>query len=221
MGVVPPVDGFLEGLRQACDRSGSLLVFDEVITGFRLARGGAQELFGVVPDLTCLGKVMGGGFPCAALGGRRHIMEQLAPTGPVYQAGTLSGNPVAVAAGLAALRLIDEIDPYPALRDRAERITEGLRQAFGAAGIPHTINRCESLFSVFFAQGPVLDHRRARAADHERFARFFHGMLDAGVYLPPSGYEAWFLGTAHGDDEVERTVHAATKAAAELARATG
>jgi glutamate-1-semialdehyde 2,1-aminomutase len=212
MGVVPPVPGFLEGLRLLCNAHGALLIFDEVITGFRVARGGAQELFGVRPDLSCLGKVMGGGFPCAAFGGRRDVMGMLAPAGPVYQAGTLSGNPVAVAAGLAALRLIDELDPYAELRRKAEALEKGLLDAFASAGVPATINRVESLFSVFFSETPVTDYATARAGDHERYARFFHAMLERGVYLPPSGYEAWFLGTAHGNEEIDRTVEAGAEA---------
>jgi glutamate-1-semialdehyde 2,1-aminomutase len=216
MGVVPPADGFLDGLRRLCDRHGALLVFDEVITGFRLAPGGAQELFGVTPDLTCLGKVMGGGFPCAAFGSRRDVMELLAPAGPVYQAGTLSGNPVAVAAGLAALELIDRLDPYDGLRGSAGSLADGLSEAFDAAGVAHTVNGVESLFSVFFSPGPVLDYGHARSADHERYARFFHAMLEEGVYLPPSGYEAWFIGTAHGQEELDRTLEAARKAALRL-----
>jgi glutamate-1-semialdehyde 2,1-aminomutase len=179
--------------------------------------GGAQGLFGVRPDLTCLGKVMGGGFPCAAFGGRRDLMEQLAPAGPVYQAGTLSGNPVAVAAGLAALRLIDELDPYPRLTATAEDLTAGLAKAFADAGVPATVNRVESLFSVFFTERPVRSFADAKAADHRRYARWFHEMLDGGVYLPPSGYEAWFLSTAHGEEDIERTVTAAGEAARAIA----
>ena len=217
MGVVPPVPGFLEAVQGLCRDHGSLLVFDEVITGFRLARGGAQELFGVRPDLTCLGKVMGGGFPCAAVGGRAEVMDQLAPTGPVYQAGTLSGNPVAVAAGLATLALVKEAPPYRELAGRAEALVSGLAGVFEEAGVPHAINRVESLFSVFFTAGPVRDYREARAADHRWYARFFHAMLEEGVYLPPSDYEAWFLSTAHGDREVERTVEAARRAVRALA----
>jgi glutamate-1-semialdehyde 2,1-aminomutase len=157
--------------------------------------------------------VMGGGFPCAAVGGRADVMERLAPLGPVYQAGTLSGNPVAVAAGLAALRLIEEADPYPLLRVVADRLVEGLSDVLEDAGIPHTINRVESLFSLFFAGGPVIDYASARAADHRRYAAFFHGMLRAGVYLPPSGYEAWFVSTAHGETEIDLTIAAAAAAA--------
>jgi len=212
MGVVPPEDGFLEGLRSVTADQGALLIFDEVITGLRVARGGAQELFAIRPDLTCLGKIMRGRFPCAAFGRRRDLMEQLAPSGPVYQAGTLSGNPVAVAAGLAVLDLIDRLDPYPELRSRAENLTEGLAKSFADVGVPAAINRVESLFSVFLADGPVRNYSDAKAADHERYAKFFHGMLEAGVYLPPSGYEGWFLGAAHGDEEVEKTLEAARKA---------
>ena len=214
MGVIPPEPGFLPGLRDLTDENGGLLIFDEVITGFRLARGGAQELFGVSPDLTVLGKIMGGGFPCAAYGGRSEIMEMIAPSGPVYQAGTLSGNPVAVAAGLAALELIDREDPYHELSRAADVITTELSRALGEAGVPHTINRVESLFSLFFGNQAARDYESARGSDHEAYARLFHGMLERGVYLPPSGYEAWFLSVAHGDAEVARTLEAARAAAA-------
>lgn len=211
MGVVPPAPGFLEGLRAVTAEHGALLLFDEVITGFRIAYGGAQSVFGIDPDLTALGKVMGGGFPCAAFGGKRELMQQLAPVGPVYQAGTLSGNPVAVAAGIAALDLAKERDPYPGLTRTAEELTAGLSDAFGRHGIAVTINRAGSLFSVFFTEGPVRDYAGARAADHERYARFFHHMLDRGVYLPPSGYELWTLSTTHGPDEVAKTIEAAAR----------
>jgi glutamate-1-semialdehyde 2,1-aminomutase len=209
MGVVPPATGFLEGLREICTQHGSLLLFDEVITGFRIAYGGAQSFFDVLPDLTTVGKVMGGGFPCAAFGGGRDVMEQLAPTGPVYQAGTLSGNPVAVAAGIAALDLARERDPYAELADAAVQLTIGLAESLARNGIPTTINREASLFSVFFAEGPVRNHDDAKAADHRRYARFFHHMLDRGVYLPPSGYELWTLSTTHGPDEIAAVVAAA------------
>jgi glutamate-1-semialdehyde 2,1-aminomutase len=215
MGVVPPAPGFLDGLRDVTAAAGSLLIFDEVITGFRLGRGGAQERFGIAPDLTVLGKVMGGGFPCAAVGGRAEVMERLAPKGPVYQAGTLSGNPVAVAAGLAALRLIEDRDPYPGLEETAAAVSDGLSKALADAGVPHAVNREGSLFSVFFAEGPVTDFEGARAANHESYARFFRDMLARGVSLPPSGYEAWFVSTAHGEAEVERTVDAARAALTE------
>jgi glutamate-1-semialdehyde 2,1-aminomutase len=210
MGVIPPEDGYLEGLRLLCDEHGALLIFDEVITGFRIARGGAQERFGITPDLTVLGKVMGGGFPCAAFGGRRDLMEQLAPAGPVYQAGTLSGNPVAVAAGLAALELIDREDPYPTLEATAEDLQARLALAFDTNGIAATINRAGSLLSVFFTEGPVRNFDDAKVADHDQFARFFHHMLERGVYLPPSGYELWTLCTAFGDTEREMVLGAAS-----------
>jgi glutamate-1-semialdehyde 2,1-aminomutase len=209
MGVVPPEPGFLEGLRELTTDHGALLILDEVITGFRIAFGGAQGALAIGPDLTILGKVMGGGFPCAAFGGRRDVMERLAPSGPVYQAGTLSGNPVAVAAGIAALDLARELDPYPSLAESAGAITDGLGKAFADRGIPATINRAESLFSVFFADEPVRDFAGAKRADHERYARFFHHLLDRGVYLPPSGYELWTIGTEHREPEVERILEAA------------
>ncbi len=209
MGVVPPEDGYLEGLRLLCDEHGALLIFDEVITGFRIGRGGAQQRYGVTPDLTVLGKVMGGGFPCAGFGGRRDLMEQLAPAGHVYQAGTLSGNPVAVAAGLSALDLIDREDPYAGLEATAEGLEASLAHAFDANGIAATINRAGSLLSVFFLDGPVRNFEDAKAADHDRFARFFHHMLGEGVYLPPSGYELWTLCTPFGDAEMETVLGAA------------
>jgi glutamate-1-semialdehyde 2,1-aminomutase len=211
MGVVPPGDGYLEGLRLLCDEHHALLIFDEVITGFRIARGGAQERYDVIPDLTVLGKVMGGGFPCAAFGGRRDLMEQLAPDGPVYQAGTLSGNPVAVAAGLATLDLIDREDPYRMLETTAEELDAGLALAFESNHIEATINRAGSMLSVFFREGPVRNFRDASEADHERFARFFHHLLSEGVYLPPSGYELWTLGTAFGDTEREAVLGAVSR----------
>ena len=208
MGVVPPGPGFLERLRELCSGSGALLVFDEVITGFRIAFGGAQSVYGVTPDLTILGKVMGGGFPCAAFGGRRDVMEQLAPVGGVYQAGTLSGNPVAVATGIAALDLAERLDPYPGLTETATALAEGLIERFADRDIPATANRAESLFSVAFSNERVRNFAGAKAADHERYARFFHHMLGRGVWLPPSGYELWTLGTEHGPDEVEKVLDA-------------
>ena len=209
MGVVPPEPGFLEGLREATAEHGALLIFDEVITGFRIGFGGAQSAFAVGPDLTVLGKVMGGGFPCAAFGGRRDVMERLAPVGPVYQAGTLSGNPVAVVAGITALTLARERNPYPQLAKTAEELAAGLQEAFGRSGIAATVNRVETMFSVFFTAGPVRDFDGAKAANHERYARFFHHMLERGVYLPPSGYEMWTLSTAHGPEEIGSTIEAA------------
>jgi len=208
MGVVAPEPGFLEGLRAICDEHGALLLFDEVITGFRIAYGGAQSYYSVTPDLTALGKVMGGGFPCAAFGGRADLMAHLAPDGPVYQAGTLSGNPVAVAAGIATLDLARLEDPYPRLEATAGVLTDGIETALTAVGIPATVNRAGSLFSVFFTASPVRNFDGARAADHDRYGRFFHHMLANGIALPPSGYELWTLGTTHGPEETERILGA-------------
>ncbi len=209
MGVVPPEEGFLEGLRELCDAHAALLCFDEVITGFRVAYGGAGSLFGVTPDLTTLGKIIGGGFPCAAFGGRRDVMERLAPVGPVYQAGTLSGNPVAVAAGIAALDLAAEEQPYEALTRLSSTLADGLTERLRAAGIPVAVNRVASMFSMFFTDRPVRNFADAKAADHDRYARFFHHMLDRGVYLPPSGYELWSVSTAHDAATTELTLDAA------------
>ena len=214
MGVVPPADGYLQLLRDLCTEHGALLILDEVITGFRLAYGGAQSVYGVAPDLTVLGKVMGGGFPCAAFGGRRDLMDRLAPVGPVYQAGTLSGNPVAVAAGIAALDLARTTDPYPGLEATADTLITGLRERLAANDLPVTINRAGSMFSVYFTDGPVANFEDAKAADHDRYARLFHHFLERGVALPPSGYELWTLGTAHGDAEVARILDAAATFAA-------
>jgi glutamate-1-semialdehyde 2,1-aminomutase len=208
MGVVPPEPGFLGSLRDCCDDAGALLILDEVITGFRVGRGGAQEAVGARPDLTVLGKVVGGGMPLATFGGRADVMERLAQTGPVYQAGTLSGNPVAVAAGLATLDLIDRADPYARMEACATALIDRVTTALAEAGVEHRFNRFGSLFSLFFGPGPVRDYATARRADHATYGRFFHAMLDRGVYLPPSGYEAWFLGAAHGDREVDRTLDA-------------
>jgi glutamate-1-semialdehyde 2,1-aminomutase len=208
MGVVPPEPGFLERLRELTTAGGALLVFDEVITGFRIAFGGAQGVYAVTPDLTVLGKVMGGGFPCAAFGGRRDVMERLAPVGPVYQAGTLSGNPVAVAAGIVALDLAKELDPYPALAETASVLADGLTERLSARGVAVTVNRAGSMLSPFLAAGPVRDFAGAKAADHERYARLFHHLLDRGVWLPPSGYELWTIGTEHRGAEIEQVLDA-------------
>jgi glutamate-1-semialdehyde 2,1-aminomutase len=216
MGIVPAAPGFLEGLRVVTQRHGALLIFDEVITGFRVSRGGAQERFGMSPDLTTMGKVMGGGLPCAAFGGRADVMDRLAPVGPVYQAGTLSGNPVAVAAGLATLELIDQIEPYAGIEDSAAAMATGASEILSAKGIAHSVNRVAGLFSIFFGDVEVTDYDSAQRADHDTYSRFFHAMLAEGVYLPPSGYEAWFVGAVHGSDEVERTLQAIERAVAEL-----
>jgi glutamate-1-semialdehyde 2,1-aminomutase len=221
MGLVPPEPGYLASVRELTRRHGALLIFDEVISGFRVARGGAQELYGVSPDLTTLGKILGGGLPVGAYGGPRDLMEQMAPVGPVYQAGTLSGNPVAVAAGLAALRIIERDPPYERLDRLAAALSSGLHDVFAEAGEPAAIAREGSLLSLFVGteRGPEnLDD--ARRADHARYAAFFHAMLDRGVYLPPSGYEAWFLSTAHTTADVERTVEAARQAVRAGALAT-
>jgi glutamate-1-semialdehyde 2,1-aminomutase len=214
MGCVPPEPGFLEGLRAVTQRHGALLLFDEVMTGFRLAYGGAQARFGITPDLTTLGKVVGGGFPLAAYGGRREIMQKMAPAGPVYQAGTLSGNPVAVSAGLAQLALLEDGAAYDVLEARGAQLEAGLGEAARAAGVPATINRVGSMITAFFTEGPVRSYEDARASDTARFTRFFQAMLDRGVYLAPSQFEAAFLSTAHTEEDVRRTIEAAHEALA-------
>ncbi|HUG86421.1 MAG TPA: glutamate-1-semialdehyde 2,1-aminomutase [Euzebya sp.] len=208
MGLVPAAEGYLTFLREISQRHGALLLIDEVMTGFRLARGGAVELLGLQPDLVAFGKVVGGGFPLAAFGGSREIMEQLAPVGPVYQAGTLSGNPVAVAAGLTQLRLLDQA-AYDRLDGLATRLIDGWTAVFADAGVPARIQRVASLFGLYFTDGPVTDYAGAKAADHDAYATFFHGMLGQGVYLPPSGYEAMFVSTAHTEDDIDATIGAA------------
>jgi glutamate-1-semialdehyde 2,1-aminomutase len=212
MGVVPPAPGFLEGLRKLAEAHGALLIFDEVITGFRLGPGGAQERLGVTPDLTCLGKIIGGGLPVGAFGGRADVMSALAPEGPVYQAGTLSGNPLAMAAGLATIGALADDPPYERLEDRAARLCDGLVEAAAAAHVPVVINREGSLFSVFFTEGLVADYDAASRQDAEGYARFFHAMLRRGIALAPSAFEGWFLGDAHTDADIERTVEAAGEA---------
>ena len=216
MGVVPAAPGFLEHLRQATSRHGALLLFDEVLCGFRAAPVTVAQTTGVMPDLAAYGKVVGGGFPLAALAGPRELMEQLAPAGPVYQAGTLSGNPVAVAAGLAQLRLLDQA-ASARLEQLAARLCDGLADAFAKHGVAARIPRVGSLFSVFFAEADITGYEQAKAADHGRYARFFNGMLARGHSLPPSGYEAWFLSTAHTEDDIDATVAAAAEVAADLA----
>ncbi|MDP9406031.1 MAG: glutamate-1-semialdehyde 2,1-aminomutase [Actinomycetota bacterium] len=216
MGLVPPAPGFLDFLRERTSAAGALLILDEVMTGFRLARGGASQHYGVTADLVTLGKVVGGGFPLAAFGGRHDVMRLLAPDGPVYQAGTLSGNPVAVAAGLATLRRLDDA-AYRALTARADRLAAGLREAFAAAGVPAQVPRVGSMLGVFFTGAPVTDYAGARAADHGRYARFFSGMLARGSYLPPSGYEAVFVSLAHSEEDIDGTVAAAKDVAQDVA----
>jgi glutamate-1-semialdehyde 2,1-aminomutase len=216
MGCVPPAPGFLAGLRELTRRHGALLVFDEVITGFRVAYGGAQALYGVLPDLTCLGKVLGGGLPVGAYGGSRVLMSQMAPAGPVYQAGTLSGNPLAMAAGCAALRLLYGREAYDRLEALAAPLAAGLAEAAAAAGVPAQVARVGSLLTLFFTDRPVTDYESARAADTARYARFFHAMLERGVYLPPSQFELWFISLAHTEPDVEATLAAARAALAAL-----
>ena len=210
MGLVPPLPGYLEGLRQLTADAGALLLFDEVMTGFRVAWGGAQNLFGIEPDLTTLGKVIGGGLPIGAYGGRRELMEQIAPSGPVYQAGTLSGNPLAVAAGGAALGLLqaDGGAIYGVLEKASAALADGLRRAAESAGTPLRVQRQGSMVGIFFTEGPVERLEDVDASNRERFSRIFHRLLAAGIHLPPSPYEALFVSAAHGEAEVQATVDA-------------
>jgi len=219
MGVVPPLPSFLEGLRQVTRKCGALLIFDEVITGFRVAPGGAQARYGVTPDLTCLGKVIGGGLPAAAYGGRRDIMEMVAPLGPVYQAGTLSGNPLAMAAGMATLQALGTPSVYERLDALGEALERGLRDAVARNGVEACVQRVGSVLTLFSGPGPVTDWATAKRADTRRYAAFFHAMLQRGVYLPPSQFEAWFVSLAHTEQDIAATVRAAGEALAEI-RAT-
>jgi glutamate-1-semialdehyde 2,1-aminomutase len=203
MGVVPPVAGFLEGLRAVSRRHGALLVFDEVMTGWRVHPQGAQVLYGVEPDLTCLGKVVGGGLPAAAFGGRRDLMECIAPAGPVYQAGTLSGNPLAMAAGLATLDILSRPGVWQRADEWAERAASALTRSAERAGVPLTVQRVGTMFTPFFTAEPVCDFAGAKRADREAYKGFFHAMLEAGVYLPPSPFEAAFASSVHGEAELE------------------
>jgi glutamate-1-semialdehyde 2,1-aminomutase len=210
MGLVAPDAGYLAGLRERCSRHGALLVFDEVITGFRVGLGGAQARFAITPDLSIFGKVVGGGLPLAAIGGPARLMDELAPLGPVYQAGTLSGNPLATAAGLAVLAQLDA-GAYDALEATASRLADGLGRAFVDAGVAAQVTRAFTLVGVFFASAPVRNYEDARAADHSRYAGVFHGLLDQGVYFAPSGYETLFPSLAHTDADIDRTIEAAAK----------
>jgi glutamate-1-semialdehyde 2,1-aminomutase len=209
MGVVAPTPDFLASLRRITENAGALLIFDEVITGFRLTYGGAQTVFGVRPDITVLGKIIGGGLPVAAYGGRREIMETIAPLGSVYQAGTLSGNPLAMRAGLATLPLLEASGFYPTLDAKAARLAEGVRRAFAEAGVPGQINVSGSLLTVFFTGTQVRDYAGAKKSDTARFAAFFREMLGQGILLPPSQFEALFVSAAHTDDDVDRTISGA------------
>ncbi len=217
MNMVPPVPGFLESLREATTEFGALLIFDEVMTGFRVAKGGAQAVYGIEPDLTTLGKIVGGGMPAAAFGGRAEVMASIAPDGPVYQAGTLSGNPVAMAAGLATLEHLDAPGFYESLSASTRRLTDGLAAAADAAGIAMSTENEGGMFGfVFTDSGPVTRFDQVAAADVERFRKFFHGMLDEGVYLAPSAFEAGFVSAAHGDQEIDATIAAARNVFAKL-----
>jgi glutamate-1-semialdehyde 2,1-aminomutase len=216
MNCVLPVPGFLEALRAVCDRHGSVLIFDEVMTGFRVAPGGAQALYGVRPDLTTLGKIVGGGMPVGAFGGKREIMERIAPLGPVYQAGTLSGNPVAMAAGLATLDALAAPGFYQQLAATTDALIDGLQQAARSAGVPFTTNHVCGMFGLFFTAQPVRYFRDVMACDVDRFKRFFHGMLAEGVYLAPSAFEAGFVSAAHSTADIDATIAAAKKVFASL-----
>jgi glutamate-1-semialdehyde 2,1-aminomutase len=216
MGVAPPQPGFLEGLRRICTEAGALLILDEVITGFRVGWGGAQVRYGIQPDLVCLGKIVGGGLPLAAYGGRRVLMSQMAPTGPVYQAGTLSGNPVAVAAGLATLKALDKPGFYDDLEEKGAWLEQGLARAAAQARVPVAINRVGSMMTVFFTPGPVTNLEEAKKSDLKRFSKFFQGMLAEGVYLPPSQFEAFFISQAHTQADLEFTAAAARRVLAKL-----
>ncbi len=212
MGVVLPKPGFLDGLREITRSAGVLLIFDEVITGFRVAYGGAQALYGVRPDLTCLGKIIGGGLPVGAYGGRGEIMDLVAPAGPVYQAGTLSGNPVAMAAGIETLRLLQMPGLYDELDQKGKRLEEGIRTAAAKADIPVQIPRIGSILTVFFTDGPVTDHASAMRANLERFKRFFRALLEEGIYWPPSQFEAAFVSLAHSEEDIEASIGAMVRA---------
>ena len=214
MGVVAPLPGFLEGLREITRAHGALLIFDEVITGFRVAYGGAQALYGVRPDLTCLGKIIGGGLPVGAYGGRRDLMSRIAPLGPVYQAGTLSGNPLAVAAGLATLRALREGEVYRRLDTLGAELERGLLAAAGKAGVPLTVNRVGSMLTGFFTNGPVTDYATAKRSDTARYGRFFHEMLARGVFLAPSQFEAAFVSLAHREADIAAAAEAAAQSMA-------
>ncbi len=216
MGVVPPTEDFLRTLREETEKHGALLIFDEVITGFRLSYGGAQEYFGVTPDLTTLGKVIGGGMPVGAYTGKGEIMSKVAPEGEVYQAGTLSGNPVAMAAGLATLKVLKETNPYGELEKRTEYLTGEISKLLTQRGIPHTVNRIGSMFTVFFTEGEVRNYSDARKSDLKLFARFFKNLLKNGVLIPPSQFEAWFLSTAHDGDVLNEALERIEKAIREL-----
>ena len=216
MGVVPPADGFLESLRQMTTKNGALLIFDEVITGFRVAPGGAQQLFSIKPDITCLGKVIGGGLPVGAYGGNTAIMEMVAPLGPMYQAGTLSGNPLAVTAGVATLQELQKSNTYPDLESKSDRLVKGLTEAFNAKQIPSTINRVGSMLTGFFAEGPIDSLKAVERADLELYGRYFHALLQEGVYIAPSQFEAGFVSVSHSTQDIDRTIDRVSNALRKL-----
>ncbi|MCD6151406.1 MAG: aminotransferase class III-fold pyridoxal phosphate-dependent enzyme, partial [Deltaproteobacteria bacterium] len=216
MGTIPPVPGFLEGLRQRCTKHGIILIFDEVMTGFRVAYGGAQNLYNITPDLTCLGKIIGGGLPVGAFGGRQELMELLAPLGGVYQAGTLSGNPLAMAAGRATLRILQERDFYSELERKAEFLSLETDKLFTSYHIPHYCTRVGSMFCTYFTDIQVDNYQKAQQSDTERFARYFAGMIEGGIYLAPSQFEAGFLSTAHTQEAIEQTLEVMDKCLAKL-----
>ena len=217
MNCIPPVPGFLEGLREVCDKHGAVLIFDEVMTGFRVSLGGAQQHYGVTPDLCTLGKVIGGGLPVGAFGGKKEIMEKIAPLGPVYQAGTLSGNPVSMAAGLATLKLIQEPGFHDKLADKAAKLCDGMRERASAAGIPLTTNQVGAMFGFFFSEEEsISSFQQVTQCNIEQFQIFYRGMLSQGVYLAPSAYEAGFVSGAHTDKEIDATLDAAEKVFASL-----
>jgi len=216
MGVVLPETGFLEGLRKLCDEEGIVLLFDEVITGFRVAYGGAQELYGIKPDLTCLGKIIGGGLPVGAYGGRRPIMEKVAPLGEVYQAGTLSGNPLAMTAGIETLELLRSRKIYQDLEKKTSYLTETISERAAERGIPLSINRATGMFTLFFTEKTVRDYSTAKMSDTNRFAQFFVEMMKEGIYLPPSQFEAWFVSLAHTQRDLDKTIEACDTAFREI-----
>ncbi|MCC0564910.1 glutamate-1-semialdehyde 2,1-aminomutase [Brevibacillus borstelensis] len=212
MGVVPPQPGFLEALREITQQHGTLLIFDEVMTGFRVSRGGAQELYGITPDLTTMGKVIGGGLPVGAYGGKREIMQQIAPAGPIYQAGTLSGNPLAMAAGLTTLQELGQPGAYEKLEALSARLAEGLAENARKLGIPHTLNRVGSMVCLFFTDTPVVNYDTAKTADLDKFSAYFRYLLEEGVMIPPSQFEGMFVSLAHTEEDIERTIDASYKA---------
>ncbi|MDF2680065.1 MAG: hemL [Brevibacillus sp.] len=216
MGVVPPLPGFLEGLREITQQYGTLLIFDEVMTGFRVARGGAQELYGITPDLTTMGKVIGGGLPVGAYGGKREIMQQIAPAGPIYQAGTLSGNPLAMAAGLTTLQELSKPGAYERLEKMSARLAEGLADNASKLGIPHTLNRVGSMVCLFFTDTPVTNYETAKTSDLGRFSTYFSHLLEEGIMIPPSQFEGMFVSLAHSEADIERTIEASYQAMKKL-----